>query len=88
MSKGGTEIDQACDSCRMPGFCAIIVLAFTWGVKLFDYAVDGGKEGGDLRGPGWREKAKWGIWPQDGGIKPSGRHVKFVVAGMDSSKAS
>ena len=31
--------------------------------------------GGDLREPSWGEKARGGIWPQDGGgLKPSGRH--------------
>ena len=44
LSKGGTEIVQACDSCCMPGFCASIVLAFILGVELFDYVVDVGVE--------------------------------------------
>ena len=48
LPKGGTEIVQACDSCRMAGFCASIVLAFILRVELFDYGVDGG-EGGSLR---------------------------------------
>ena len=30
------------NSCRMPVFCAGIVLAFISGMKLFDYVVDGG----------------------------------------------
>ena len=42
LSKGGTEIFQACGSCRMPGFCASIVLVFILRVELFDYVVDGG----------------------------------------------
>ena len=42
LSKGGTEIVQACDSCRMPGFCGSIVLAFILGVELVDYVVDWG----------------------------------------------
>ena len=37
LSKGGTEIVQACDNCFMPGFCRRIVLAFISGVELFDY---------------------------------------------------
>ena len=42
LSVGGTEIAQAWDSCRMPGFCISIVFAFILGVELFDYLVDGG----------------------------------------------
>ena len=45
LPKGGTEIVQACDSCRMAGFCASIVLAFILRVELFDYGVDGGGGG-------------------------------------------
>ena len=41
LSKGGIEIVQACDSCRVPGLCASIALAFILGVELFDYVVDG-----------------------------------------------
>ena len=41
LAKGGTEIEQACGNCRIPGFCESIVLAFIWGVELFDYVVDG-----------------------------------------------
>ena len=63
LSKGGTEIVQACDSCRVPGFCASIALAFILGVELFDYVVDGR----NLRESDWGGKAKWEIWPQDGG---------------------
>ena len=37
LSKGGTEIVQACHSCRMVGFCASTALAFVLGVELFDY---------------------------------------------------
>ena len=44
--KSGTEIDQACNSCCIPGFCASIVLAFISGVELFDYVVDGRGGGG------------------------------------------
>ena len=47
----------------MPGFCANIVVTISSGVELVDYVVDGG----DLWEPDWREKAKWGIWSQDGG---------------------
>ena len=54
MSKGGTEIIQACDSCQMPGFCASIVLAFILGVELSHYMVDGG----NLQEPGLGEKTK------------------------------
>ena len=43
VTEGGTEIVQACDSCRMPGLCASIVLAFISGVELFNYVVDGGR---------------------------------------------
>ena len=35
LSKGGTEIVQACGSCRVPGFCASIALAFILGVELW-----------------------------------------------------
>ena len=42
LSKGGTKIVQACDSCHMLGFCAGIAFAFILGVELFDYMVDGG----------------------------------------------
>ena len=41
LSKGGTEIIQARDSCRVPGFCASNSLAFTLWVESFDYVVDG-----------------------------------------------
>ena len=40
LSKVGKEIAQAHDGCRMPGFCAIIVLVLILGVELFDYVVD------------------------------------------------
>ena len=46
----------------MPGFCASIVRPFISGVDLLDYVADGGNR----QEPGWKEKAKWGIWPQDG----------------------
>ena len=41
LSKGGTEVAEACDSCCIPGFCASIVLAFILGVELFALMVDG-----------------------------------------------
>ena len=37
LSKGGTEIAQACNNCLMPGFCRRIVLDFISRVELFDY---------------------------------------------------
>ena len=50
----------------MPGFSAIIVLAFIWGVKLFDYVVDGGKEGGDIADKMGDMASRWGgSNPQD-----------------------
>ena len=42
LSKGGPEIVEGCDSCSMPQFCTIIVLAFISGVELFDYVSWGG----------------------------------------------
>ena len=70
LSKGGTEIVQACDSCRMAGFCASIVLAFILRVELFDYGVDGG---GSLRT--WLTGSQMGDTASRwGGIKPSGCH--------------
>ena len=54
LSKGGTEIVQARDSCRMPGFCASIVFAFSLGVELR------GRLGGSLRELGWRGKGGGG----------------------------
>ena len=71
--KSGTEIDQACNSCCIPGFCASIVLAFISGVELFDYVVDGRGGGGGSERAWLGEKAKWWIWSQDGGIKLSRR---------------
>ena len=72
LSKDGTEIAQACDSCRMAGFYGSIALAFILGVELFGYVVDGGicKR---LAGEG---KPNGGYGLKKGGIKPSGRHVK------------
>ena len=39
-------------------------------MESFDYAVDRGEGGGgvNLQEPGWGEKGKWGIWPQDEGM--------------------
>ena len=74
LSKGGTEIVQAYDSCCVPRFCASIALAFILGVKLFDYVLDG-RGGGDLPEPDWREgKPNGGHGIMMGGIKPSGRN--------------
>ena len=52
MSKGGTEIVQACDGCCVPRFCASIALAFVLGVELPDYVVDGGSVRAWLEGRG------------------------------------
>ena len=72
LSKRGTEIAQACDSCRVSGFCGSIALAFILGVELFYYVVDGVGIAENLaRGGG----AKWGTWPQDRRNKHSERHV-------------
>ena len=50
----------------MPGFCASIVLAFIWGVKLFDYVVDRG----NLLEPGWGRKPNGGYGLKMGGSNP------------------
>ena len=79
LSKGGTEIFQACGSCCMPGVCASIVLAFISGVELFDYVVDGG--GGSART--WlRGEIQMEDMASRGGIKPSGCHeyISFVLS--------
>ena len=59
--KGGSETVRACESCRVPGFCALIVLAFILGVELFDYMVDGGTVG--LGGGG--DSARAWLWEKN-----------------------
>ena len=78
LSKGRTEIVQACDSCCMPGFCANIVLTFILGVESFDYAVDRG-EGRvwickSLAGGGGKPNGGYDLKMRGRGIKPSGCH--------------
>ena len=68
--KSGPEIDQACNSCCIPGFCASIVLAFISGVELFDYVVDGRGGGGGLREPGWGRKPNGGYGLKMGESNP------------------
>ena len=34
LSKGETEIVQACDRCHVPGFCAFLLLFWEWGYLI------------------------------------------------------
>ena len=57
----------------MTGLFASIVFAFKLGIELFDYVV----HGADLQEPRCLEKAKWGIWLHNEGIKLS-KHLMLL----------